>query len=457
MLEKNLNEIHKLVEEAENKVVIDFLVNILVNDEKLLNRFKNIVCEKISSEDIKRYERQIDKIFYKYGDDFIDYNSSKELSLEISEFINDIEVIMINKHEYKASFELSAYLYIKLGRVTIENDDEMFALINVCKEVFERILNESKDKNLEKEVYNWIIDNLCGKIGYFRGEALKEILFDYFHEEEYLKEKLIFIDNKAKECLKSKDSWSQHYDLGYLTKWYITILKELKADEKVIENYCKKYWKVSKVRQICIEENINNKNYDKAIDILIESKKRDKGYPGLVHEYSEKLKELYKKIGDNAKYKNELWDLMLNYDETNIKIFKELKDLYSKEEWINEREKVFKNLKKHHYNIENFYLEEKMFEELFKCVIKSKYLDKVHRYEEDLKPMYEEQLLHKYEEEVKKMASSASSRSYYREIANELTRMKEYEGGEELVKKILEDWRVKYKNRRAMMDELKQL
>ena len=38
----------------------------------------------------------------------------------------------------------------------------------------------------------------------------------------YQKEKLIFIDNKAKECLKSKDSWSQHYDLGYLTKWYIT-------------------------------------------------------------------------------------------------------------------------------------------------------------------------------------------------------------------------------------------
>ena len=177
----------------------------------------------------------------------------------------------------------------------------------------------------------------------------------------------------------------------------------------------------------------------------------------MVHEYSEKLKELYKKIGDNAKYKNELWDLMLNYDETNIKIFKELKELYSKEEWINEREKVFKNLKKHHYNIENFYLEEKMFEELFKCVIKSKYLDKVHRYEEDLKPMYQEQLLHKYEEEVKKMVSSASNRSYYGEIANELTRMKEYEGGEELVKKILEDWRVKYKNRRAMMDELKQL
>ena len=116
-----------------------------------------------------------------------------------------------------------------------------------------------------------------------------------------------------------------------------------------------------------------------------------------------------------------------------------------------------KNLKKHHYNIEDFYLEEKMFEELFKCVIKSKYLGKLHRYEEDLKPMYEEQLLHKYEEEVKKMASSASSRSYYREIANELTRMKEYKGGEELVKKILDDWRVRYKNRRAMMDELKQL
>ncbi|MGM9979596.1 MAG: hypothetical protein ACI33J_12415 [Clostridium sp.] len=74
-------------------------------------------------------------------------------------------------------------------------------------------------------------------------------------------------------------------------------------------------------------------------------------------------------------------------------------------------------------------LEEKMFEELFNCVIKSKYLDKVHKYEEDLKPMYEEQLLHKYEEEVKKMASSASNRSYYGEIANELTRMKEYKGG----------------------------
>ena len=71
--------------------------------------------------------------------------------------------------------------------------------------------------------------------------------------------------------------------------------------------------------------------------------------------------------------------------------------------------------------------------------------------------LYPKALLHKYEIEVKQMASHTSNRNKYREIVYILNRMQKYPGGEEKVDEIRNDWEVRYKNRRAMMDELRKL
>ena len=78
-------------------------------------------------------------------------------------------------------------------------------------------------------------------------------------------------------------------------------------------------------------------------------------------------------------------------------------------------------------------------------------------YEGILKKNYPEQLLIKYETEVNKMAVYTSDRKNYKQLVSLLRRMQKMKGGSKIVEGISEQWRMKYKNRRAMMDELSKL
>lgn len=77
--------------------------------------------------------------------------------------------------------------------------------------------------------------------------------------------------------------------------------------------------------------------------------------------------------------------------------------------------------------------------------------------EKDLKTEYPEQLLKKYRAEVNKMAMRTSDRGTYRQLAALLRRMKKIEGGSAVVEGIAAEWRSRYRNRRAMMEEIKGL
>ncbi len=78
-------------------------------------------------------------------------------------------------------------------------------------------------------------------------------------------------------------------------------------------------------------------------------------------------------------------------------------------------------------------------------------------YEKVLKDIYPKELLDKYENTVKAMATNTSGRAHYREIVSILRRMKKYPEGKEKVSEIVSDWRLRYRNRPAMMDELSKL
>lgn len=63
----------------------------------------------------------------------------------------------------------------------------------------------------------------------------------------------------------------------------------------------------------------------------------------------------------------------------------------------------------------------------------------------------------KYKNEVNKMAIYTGDRKHYSYLVSLLRRMQKMKGGTKLVENIVGDWKVKYKNRPAMMDELRKL
>lgn len=169
-----------------------------------------------------------------------------------------------------------------------------------------------------------------------------------------------------------------------------------------------------------------------------------------------KLKELYKQTNNYQGYMEQLWQLVIKNKLGNLDIFKELKSLYSKDEWLDIREKIFALLQEN-AQIAHLYKYEKLYDRLLEYVLKRQGMNYLFEYEDVLKEKYPQELIQKYTEELNKEAKYTANRKKYQEWIMILSKMIKITGGKEVVKKIVANWRIMYRNRRAMMEEISQL
>lgn len=222
-----------------------------------------------------------------------------------------------------------------------------------------------------------------------------------------------------------------------------------------IKSYCMDNWKYSEVRKWLCDKYISDKNYESAINIYIESIDINKDFPRLVREYRNQLKKLYKLTNKIDEYKQQLWLLVTKDDCNNLEQFRELKNLYSVTDWETVREKVFDNMPKQ-YNFAALYNEEKLYDRLLKVVLDGS-MYYLMEYDKTLAKLYPNEILDKYEVEINKLAQTTASRKEYKNWVKILKRIRQFKGGKEKVNKIVSQWKVRYKNRFALMDELKNL
>ncbi len=200
---------------------------------------------------------------------------------------------------------------------------------------------------------------------------------------------------------------------------------------------------------------MEQKDYDQAIAALKESLAMDAGMPGLARQFGARLKEAYRVSGRQEEYRQQLWQLATKDNAGSLEDFRELKSLYAAKEWAQVREELFSALPAGAH-VERFYQEEALYDRLLDFVLQARGLYAAQQYEEVLKEHYPQQLLQKYADELKEMAGLAADRRRYQEWASILRRMLQIEGGQEKVSEIVAEWRVLYKNRPAMMEELRQ-
>ena len=454
-IEENIS---KLVEEADTILAKDFLIDILKNDEKLLNRFKSRLQCDISPTDMKRYNNQINNIFIRYAGyhDFVDYKNAWNFISELEEILdNDIQA-MLDNSQLKEAFELTNYIFIKVGNQDMDDSDGGTGQIaNRCLAIWQEILYIC-DIKLKREIFKWFIDHLDGSVIDYMEDYIEQIIFDDFKEEEFMEEKVIFLDNKIKKYKKETNSWFNSYRLGEMVLRRINIMEEKKVSQSIIEEYCKENVEINEIRKYYIDICIKEKDYDIAIALLKEGKDKEKDSPGVILNYSLKLKDLYKQIGEEKFYEEELWSLVLNYKAGDVELYKELKSIYADKEWVEKREIIFSKLSPYRGS-DKLYELEGLYDRLIDVVINSHGLYMLMEYEEILKDIYPRELLNKYENTVKAMATNTSNRIHYREIVSILRRMEKHPKGKLKVSEIVSDWKLRYRNRPAMMDELSRL
>lgn len=374
----------------------------------------------------------------------------------MEEFLDEDIRRMIDNADYQCAFELLNYIFTTISNVDIDDSDGGTGMIadriyQLWTELLSKVAVPDK-----KKMFVWFTTHLDGSIIDYLEEYIERIIIDEFKESEYRQDKLAFIEQMIEESNKKESDWSRSYSVGKWALRYLELLTEDVKSEQIRIDFCKKYWRNSSVRRYYINLCMRKKDYENAIRVLDESILLDRDCRGLVSEYSKKKKDIFLLQGNNEAYIDQLWKLVLNHEAGNIDLYRELKKQYTAEEWSVQREEIFRKLPKSAH-IECLYKEEKLYDRLLEFVLKSKGLYALQEYEGVLKKNYPEQLLIKYEAEVNEMAAYTSDRKSYKQLVSLLRRMQSIKGGSKIVEKISEQWRMKYKNRRAMMDELSKL
>lgn len=450
--------VEKLVTSAERDIVQAFLVSVLAEDKKLLLRFRNMVNKCATKEDVEDYFEQIDEIADRYlgRDHFINYYQAYDFMLELEEIIDKDVRRMIDNGSHISAFHVMNHIFVLLGNVDMDDSGgETSMLAEQIYQLWLELLTKVNAQD-KRKMFIWFTTHMDGSVIDYLEEYIEQIIMEEFKEPEYEQDKLSFMEKMIEKAEKKDSGWSRDYAVGKWTVTYLKTLEEKNAPEDQLEEICKKYWNNSGVRRYYIDRYFEKKEYDRVLQVLDESIELDKAYRGQVLEYIQKKKEIYRLQGNKSAYIEQLWKLVLEQSAGDLDIYKELKAQYSEKEWLIKREELFKKLPPNAH-IDRLYKEEKLYDRLLAYVLKSSGLYAVQSYENVLKKEYPKQILSKYQGEVNKMASCTGNRKHYADLVALLRRMKRIKGGSEIVETIVEEWKIKYRNRPAMMDELSKL
>ena len=442
----------QLVEDASEEDVRSFLIQVLDDNPNLVESFKHYTQNEISLDTmIDDLEGVCDS--YSDGYHYIDYEFSRDFCDNYKDAVDKWLDILKKKDQYSLAFRFLLKAYEVFYKLDIEdNGGETGALSVIIISQWANIIMCMDD--LERlEAFAELGQYLNSVRDYFDSQKILEIFFESLSGKEFLKLKLDLVKKQLDYIESHDDIFNRGYAIEGFAKKYLELLKKNKASKKEISAVHKKYWEYIPIRMDCVYTCINNKEYDKALDYIdecidFEYENQDR------MKFNIKLKkDIYKKQGDIKAYREELKNLILFFNDTNLEDYVELRSLFSDKDWIKERDSIIEQLTHGRFSCEILETEQ-LYEQLLDVLLRSddKYL--LHQYTDLLSEKYPERLLQIYRENVEKQAESTGSRKHYYQIVEELRIMKLITGGDKVVDEIIKKWKIQYKNRSAMLDEL---
>jgi len=455
--DESSTKLSELVAGATEQQVRDFLTQVLTADGRLAQQFKMQITPAAGTNDLSLYRQQISAIFQAHTDrhHFIDYYAADGFGQDLDNFLlTDVQAI-ITGGQLNLAFKVVNVVALKVSQVDIDDSDgEVTMLVQTCGEVWTQLI-QLADAKLRHQMFTWFKKHADGSLDAF-DEILVDLLMANFSEEKYLREKLDWVDQKIQQIQDAKDDWISAYSGNDWAMARLQLMDEPHLDSAEIEAFAQANLKFTEVRKFLIARRLQQKDYTQAIQLLRAGKQQGQKqhFWGVVSEFSQQLKDIYRKTGQPEAYRQELWNLLTGPEAANVALYRELKGLVGQTQWPAERKRLFEAMPQN-VDLKPLYVADELYPQLLKAVLAAPNLYGVETYEDVLKPLYPGQLLRKYVEMAKEMAQQTGTRSHYREIVAVLNQMATYRGGSAVATDLIEKWRQAYPRRTAMLDELR--
>lgn len=391
---------------------------------------------------LQTYKEEIRDIYKSYmRRNFIDYTDAMHMFNELESYLED-EVPKLYDYPVRASKMLN-YAVMLFGKYDIDDSAGGYtSLMNLVTDLSSDIIDEANDKQ-QDEIFNIYLELLKGELLYER-EMIEEIFFEHFESEAQLNAKLIYLERSAAQA--TPDSYAQKNTLEHL----IIVYEELGLSSDEIILKLKPYRHTDQVRDFLIEVEINKGHHKKVVELIKEGMQSK--YPGIARMYHALLIRYLKDIG-HTDYVYELFNYVIREHWSEMESYRELKSFYTQEEWEQVRQYIFR--KSNDEQLAHYFIEEKLYDRLLKGFKEGRFYYRMFLHmKEDLLSYDKEKSLHVYAQIINTLAVNAKSRKEYKGVMRYLQDMKQITGGEIIAHRIAKEWRILYKKRPAMIDEL---
>ena len=252
------------------------------------------------------------------------------------------------------------------------------------------------------------------------------------------------------------------YDLYQIVLRKVNLLTGLHEEQKAADTI-RQYLYLTEIREMEVDKLIASCQYDEAIRLLnegIEIAEKEE-HIGTVDEWLKTKLRIYEMTHQTSDVINTC-RLLFVLGRDRLEYYSKLKTLVPKEEWKSFLDTMMKETQFSKYfsfgeNDEaEIYVREKDYERLFMLLSSVNYnqLKALMKYAHHLKNTHSEPLIAMYTSLLNDYAEQKLGRNHYEFVAQALLCAKKLNGGQEAVKRLVAEFRIKYKRRPAMMEVL---
>lgn len=396
---------------------------------------------------------------------YLDYNACQAFGSSLSPLLEKLEEY-INLGKEAQSVAIAQALIEEIHVIATEADDssgQLGYMIDQGMETLRHIASSSTDESLKADLFKYV-----------QRERQKSVYRGWELDGQWwiILTQLADIPDRVEEALQSLDlqlgydqhvkDYSARYRFEQLSRLKLHIYQEYFPEKA--EKFMQDSVHLPSFRKELIEKCIALQQWKEAIRLAKEGIEQDAAneFEGLVIEWRVYLTRIYRGKGDLKKCFQEL--KILFDDSYKFEYYEELKASCSPEQWPSERiiiiTKLEKSAKENRWQtglttLCKIYKEEQMWQPLWTVIQQSGKLSLLQEYEKKLLPLYQAEIVVFYMQHIRKTAEY-TGRQYYQEIASHLSHMLHLHAFEQ-VEHLIDELLNKYRNRRAMKEELQKV
>ena len=450
--EENWPDIETMVSQLTETQIRDLLIQMAKDIPLLRDKIYYLTTHELRRDQLVKWEIELNEIAEEYEDyhGFISYHNAYKYADALCCFLDDRIPALIENQHAEAAFDLTELVLQSAMEADIDDDGDIQEVEDHCDSMIIHIV-ENADMAVKETLYQRTHDNLEKHIAddnawqyafrlenAFQDPAFKERTLTSFrkiidHEEEYEADPYL-IQSLILSCIR--------------------LMKELDKTKEEISQFRAPYRNMREIREMVLQEAIDEKDYELAISMVEAWRKKEGLYEYELERCSEKLIELYKAAGKGDAYAKEVSYQVFHFHQSDLRYIDMLKQLTASEKWESVRETLLSAKTVQGQRLE-LMAKEKLFDRLWGHIQKNNDFLSAKRYEKDLMPFYAEELRDFFFKNVREEMWRANCREHYKAAICHLKEISKYPESAETIRQIVEEWRVQHKRRSSMLDELK--